>query len=33
MKGENEMLYAVTFILGNLTGVTLMCILAINKEE
>jgi len=27
------MLYAVTFILGSVTGVILMCILAINREE
>lgn len=33
MKGGNEMLYAMFFIFGNVTGVILMCILAINKEE
>ena len=33
MKGENEMLYAVTFILGFVTGVILMCILAISGED
>ena len=33
MKGENEMLYAVIFILGNVTGVILMSILAITRGD
>ena len=33
MKGENKMLYAMFFIFGYVTGVILMCILAINRED